>query len=185
MNDSLYMSRCSNRSYFARYTVILVTSRDCNHITWFRNSTSVSLRAILSHKTWIASDFSSFQFSQKRSKISDCTFWKFSYIRKFSFLLIFCTRNRHSTVIKSYIKRNDVIRCEFDLTLTERSIHYLTLTDCCREREEIDKFSQIAVARTSCWENSYSISKAARNWTNLSLINDFVRSSAIIWSINT
>ncbi len=57
MNNSLYMLRCSNRSYFVRYTVILVTSRDCNHITWFRNSASVSLFATLSHRTWFANDF--------------------------------------------------------------------------------------------------------------------------------
>ncbi len=31
--------------------------------------------------------FSSFQFSQKRSKFSDCTFWKFFYKRKFFFLI--------------------------------------------------------------------------------------------------
>jgi hypothetical protein len=45
MSVSLYMLRCPNRSYSARCTVILVTSRDCNHITWFRNSVSVSLLA--------------------------------------------------------------------------------------------------------------------------------------------
>jgi hypothetical protein len=39
-----------------------------NHITWFRNSASVSLLATLSHRTWVANDFSSSQFSQKRSK---------------------------------------------------------------------------------------------------------------------
>ncbi len=34
------------RSYPVRYTVILITSRDCSHITWFsRNSVSVSLLA--------------------------------------------------------------------------------------------------------------------------------------------
>jgi hypothetical protein len=131
------------RSYFARYTVILITSRDCNHITWFRNSVSVSLFATLSHRTWVANDFSSFQLFQKRSKISNCTFWKFYYKQKFSFLLISCTRNRHSTVIESYIKRNNVIRCELDLTFTEKSIHYLTFTNHCRE--EIDRFSQIVV----------------------------------------
>jgi hypothetical protein len=120
MSNSLYMLRCSNRSYSARYTVILITSRDCNHITWFRNSASVSLLAILSHRTWIASDFSSSQLFQKRSKISDCTFWKFSYNRKFSFLLISCTRIRHSTVIENYIRRDDVIRYELDLVLTEK-----------------------------------------------------------------
>jgi hypothetical protein len=120
MNNSLYMLKCSNRSYLARYTIILVTSRDCNHITWFRNSASVSLLAILSHRTWVASDFSSFQLFQKRSKISDCTFWNFFYKRKFSFLFISCTRNRHSTMIENYIRRNDVIRCKLDLAFIEK-----------------------------------------------------------------
>jgi hypothetical protein len=183
MSNSLYMLRCSDRSYFARYTVILITSRDCNHITWFRNSASVSLLAILSHRTWIANDFSSSQLFQKRSKISDCTFWKFFYKRKFSFLFIFCTRNRHSTVIESYIRRNDVIRCELDLTLIEKIDSLFSFTNHCRD--EIDKLSQIVVAKTFCRKNNYSIFKTARNWTNLSLINDFVRSSIIIWLINT
>jgi hypothetical protein len=31
MSDSLYMLRCSSRSYFARYTVILNTSRESSH----------------------------------------------------------------------------------------------------------------------------------------------------------
>jgi hypothetical protein len=86
MSDSLYMLRCPNRSYFARYTIILITSRDCNHITWFRNSASVSLLATLSHRTWVANDFSSSQLLQKRSN-SDCIFWKFFYKRKFFFLI--------------------------------------------------------------------------------------------------
>jgi hypothetical protein len=92
-----------------------------NHITWFcRNSASISQFATLSHRTWIASDFSSFQFSQKRSKLSDCTFWNFFYKRKISFLLILCMRKRHSSVIENYIRSDDVIWCEFDyLILTE------------------------------------------------------------------
>jgi hypothetical protein len=134
VNDPLYMLRCPGRSYFARYTVILVTSRDCNHITWFRNSASVSLLATLSHRTWVASDFSSSQLFQKRSKVSDCTFRKFFYKRKFSFLLISCARNRHSTVIENYIKRDDVIRCEFDLAFTEKKNRFII------------KLSQITVA---------------------------------------
>jgi hypothetical protein len=147
MSDPLYMLRCPGRSYLVRYTIILITSRDFSHITWCRNPASVSLLATLSHRTWIADDFSSFQLSQKRSKISDCTFWKISYKRKISFLLISCTRNRHLTVIESYIRRDDVIRCELDLAFTENSIHYLTLTDHCRW--ETDRLSQIAVAKTS------------------------------------
>jgi hypothetical protein len=111
---------------------------DCNHITWFRNFASVSLLATLSHKTWIANDFSSFQLFQKRSKISDCIFWKFSYKQKFSFLLISCSRNEHSTMIENYIRKNDEIKCEvnlalieklINLALIEKLIHYLTFTD--------------------------------------------------------
>jgi hypothetical protein len=45
MNDSLYMLRWSDRSYPARYTVTLATSRDCSHITWSRNPASVPLLA--------------------------------------------------------------------------------------------------------------------------------------------
>ncbi len=121
-------------------------------------------------------------------KTSDCTFWKISYKRKFSFLLISCTRNRHSTVIESYIRRDDVIRCELDLAFTEKLIHYLTsqmTVDCCREEESVIRLSQIAAAKRFCWESSYSIFRATRNWANLSLTNDSVRSSAIIWSMST
>jgi hypothetical protein len=104
MNDFLYILKCSNRSYFAWYIIMLITSRDCNHITWSLNSAFVSLLAT----------FSSSQLSQKRSKISDCTFWNFFYKTKFSFILISCTRNRHLIVIENYIERDDVIWCEFD-----------------------------------------------------------------------
>ncbi len=112
---------------------------------------------------------------------------------KIYFLFISCTRNRHSTMIEIYIKRDDVIKCELDLILTEKFIHYLAFTVHYREDANkllvvawnIDRFSQIVVAKTLCWENNYSIFKATRNWTNLFLINDFVKSSIIIWSINT
>jgi hypothetical protein len=148
----LYILRCSDRSYLVRYTIILITSlivitsRDRNHITWFRNSAFVSLFATLSHRTWIGNDFSLFQLFQKRSKVSDCIFWKFSYKRKFSFLFIFCTRNRHSTMIENYIRKNDVIRCEFDLTLIEKTdslfdSHKWLSRSC-------DRLSQIVIART-------------------------------------
>jgi hypothetical protein len=86
-------------------------------------------------------------------------------------------------MIKSYIKKDNVIKCELDLIFIKKSIYYLIFTD--HYREDVDKLSQIAVAKTLCWENDYSISKTTRNWTNLSLINDFVRSSTIIWSIDT
>jgi hypothetical protein len=120
MNDSLYILKCSNWNYFVRCTIILITSRDCNHITWFRNSVFVSLFATFSHRTWVANDFSSSQFFKNDRNVSDCIFWKNFYKRKFSFLLISCTRNRHSTVIESYIKRNDVIKCELDSIFTEK-----------------------------------------------------------------
>jgi hypothetical protein len=85
-NSSIYVE-CSNRSYFARYTIILITSRDCTHITWFdRNSASVSLFATFSHRTWIANDFSSSQLSQKRSKRLRLHFLKIFLQTKIFFL---------------------------------------------------------------------------------------------------
>jgi hypothetical protein len=53
--------------------------------------------------------------------------------KKFSFLFIFCTRNRHLTVIESYIRRDDVIKCELDLIFIKKLIHYLIFTNDCRE----------------------------------------------------
>jgi hypothetical protein len=120
MNDSLYMLKCSSRSYLARYTVIFITSRDCNHITWFSNSASVSLFTTFSHRIWIASDFSSSQLSQKRLKRLRVHCLKIFLQTKISFLLISCTRNRHSTMIENYIERDNEIKCELDrLTFIE------------------------------------------------------------------
>ncbi len=36
-----------------------------------------------------------------------------------------------------------------------------------------------------CYEWRYSISNATRNWTNLSFVNDLIKSSVIIWSMST
>jgi hypothetical protein len=128
----------------SRYLAILLLYRCLRH-----SHTEHKLRAI----------FSSSQFSQKRSKISDCTFWKISYKRKFSFLLISCTRNRHSTMIESYIKRDDVFKCELDLTFTEKLIHYLTLQMtvaktlidyCCREEKKTLINSHSLLSRDIC-----------------------------------
>ncbi len=106
MSDSLYMLRCSGSDYLAQCTIILIISRDCNHITWSRNFVSVSLFATLSHRRWIANDFSSSQFFQKRSKISDCTFWKFSYKRKFLFLThLLYTKSTFNSDRELYKKR--------------------------------------------------------------------------------
>ncbi len=46
-------------------------------------------------------------------------------------------------------------------------------------------WNRLLPRRALCWDDSYSIPRAARNWTNLSLASDFVRPSAIIWSVNT
>jgi hypothetical protein len=119
MNDSLCMLRCSNRSYLVRYTIILITSRDCNHITWFRNSASVSLLATLSHKTWMRTIFHHFNFFKSDQKFR-LHFLKNFLQTKIFFLFIFDTRNRHSTMIENYIRRDDVIKCELDLTFIER-----------------------------------------------------------------
>jgi hypothetical protein len=122
MSDSLYMLRCSNRNYFDRYTIILITSRDFAILLLYRclrhSHTEHELRTIFHYLNFLKSD----------RNVSDCTFWKFSYKRKISFLFISCTRNRHSTVIESYIERDDVIRCELDrLTFIEIEfrLHFL------------------------------------------------------------
>jgi hypothetical protein len=65
-------------------------------------------------------------------------------------------------------------RCELDrLTFIE---HWFII-----------ELSQIIIAKRidHCRETLYSIFNATRNWTNLSLINDLMRSSIIIWSMNT
>jgi hypothetical protein len=141
MNDSLYTLKCSNRNYFVRYTVILITSRDFAILSLCRclrhSHTEHELRAIFHHLNSLKSDWN----------VSDCIFWKFSYKRKFSFLLIFCTRNRHSTVIESYIKRNDVIRYELDLTFIEKLIHYLRFTNDCREKRWLNSLRLLSRKR--------------------------------------
>jgi hypothetical protein len=80
MSDSLYMLRCSNRSYFARYTVILITSRDLAILFLYRClrhfHTEYELRMIFHHLNFFKSD----------RNVSDCIFWKFFYKRKFFFL---------------------------------------------------------------------------------------------------
>jgi hypothetical protein len=45
VDNPLYMLGCPGRSYPARYTATLATSRDFSHITWSRNPASVSLLA--------------------------------------------------------------------------------------------------------------------------------------------
>jgi hypothetical protein len=127
--------------------VIVITSRDSDAILLLyrclrHSHTEHELRTIFHHLNFFKSD----------RKISDCTFWKILYKRKFSFLLISCTRNRHSTVIENYIRRNDVIKCELDLAFIEKLIQYLIsqmTVDFCREKEKknVDKFSQIVATR--------------------------------------
>ncbi len=183
VSDSLYILRYSNRSYFAQYTVILVTSRDSVEILLLyyclrHSHTERELRTI----------FSSSQLSQKRSKISNCIFWNFSYKRKISFLFILCTRKRHSSVIENYIRRDDVIWCEFDcfnfhwnrLTFIFSVLRFVDRLSQKIVSKFADKLSQIAIAKCVCWECSYSIFKTTRNLTNLFLINDLIKFSIII-----
>jgi hypothetical protein len=88
--------------------VIVITSRDFAILLLYRCLrhfyTEHELRTIFHHFNFLKSD----------RNVLDCTFWKFSYKRRISFLFVSCTRNRYSTVIESYIERNDVIRCELD-----------------------------------------------------------------------
>ncbi len=61
------------------------------------------LRKIFHHLNFLKSD---------RTQIA--LFENFLTNENFSFLLISCTRNWHSTVIENYIKRDDVIWCELN-----------------------------------------------------------------------
>jgi hypothetical protein len=84
----------------------LVTSRDCNHITWFRNSASVSLLATLSHRTWIAGDFSSSQLSQKRSKRLKLHFLKiFLQMKNFFLIHLLYAKSAFNSDRKLYRER--------------------------------------------------------------------------------
>jgi hypothetical protein len=134
MNNFLYMLRYSNRNCFVRYTVILVTSRDFNHITWFRNSASVSLFATLSHRTWIANDFSSSQFFQKRSKRLKLHFLKiFLQTKNFFLTHLLYAKSTFNSDRKLYKKRwCDQMRT-WSFSSHWNLIHYWALTDHCRE----------------------------------------------------
>ncbi len=143
----------------------------------------------------------------------------------FSFLVIFCARNRHSTMIEDYIKKDDVIWWKLDHLIfieIESRLHFLKLVVqtknffltcsvyakstfnndrklykkkwCDQIRtwfnshwkiDSLFSFHRLLSRKILCWNDNYSIFKATRNWTNLSLMNDFVKSSIIIWSINT
>ncbi len=150
MSNSLYMLKCSNRSYSARYTVILITSRDFSHITWSRNSASVSLLATLSHKTWVANDISSSQLSQKRSKRLRLHFLKiFLQTKNFFLIHLLYAKSTLKSDRKLYKKRwCDQMRTwssSFHWTL----IHYWAFTDYCREtrwllsRNDSDSFHRL------------------------------------------
>jgi hypothetical protein len=143
------MLRCSNRSYLVRYTIILVTSRDCNHIMWFRNSASVSLLATLSHRTWIANDFSSSQLSQKRSKISDWTFWKKFLQTKIFFLIhLLYAKSTFNNNLKLYKKRwCDQMRTWFSFQYKSWFIIWLHRWLSIAVAKNVDRFSQIVVTK--------------------------------------
>jgi hypothetical protein len=103
--------------------VIVITSRDFVAILLLYRCLQHShieheLRTIFHHFNFLKSD-RNFQIA---------LFEIFFTNESFFFLFISCTRNRHSTVIEDYIKRNDVIWCELDrLTLIEIEfrLHFL------------------------------------------------------------
>jgi hypothetical protein len=102
--------------------VIIITSRDFAILLLYRclrhSHTEHELRTIFHHLNFLKSD--------RNSQIA--LFENFLTNENFSFLLIFCTRKRHSTVIEDYIRRDDVIWCELDrLTFTEieSRLHFL------------------------------------------------------------
>jgi hypothetical protein len=146
MSDFYICWECSNRSYLVRYTVILITSSDCNHITWFRNSASVSLLATLSHKTWVANDFSSSQLSQKRSKNLKLHFLKIFLQTKIFFLthLLYAKSTLNSD--RELYKKTwcDQMRIWFSFHWKTDLLFWLSQMIVAKS---VDKLSQIIVTR--------------------------------------
>ncbi len=67
-------------------------------------------------------------FSKTIETFQIAIFENFFTNENFSFLFIFCTRNRHLTMIENYIKKDDVIWCEFDCLIfieIEFKLHFL------------------------------------------------------------
>jgi hypothetical protein len=127
--------------------MIVITSRDFAILLLYRclrhSHTEHELRTIFHHFNFFKSD--------RNSQIA--LFENFFTNENFSFLFISCTRNRHLTVIESYIERDDVIKCELDrlilieiwfiielsqITIAKRASHchemiQIAFTDLCRE----------------------------------------------------
>ncbi len=156
----------------------LITSRDFEILLLYRClrhfHTEHELRTIFHH----------FNFSQKRSKRLRLHFLNiFSQTKIFFLTHLLYAKSTFNTDRKLYKKKwCDQMRTWFNF-------HWKTdsLFDFHRwlSRKALIKLSEIVVAKTLCWENNYSIFKTTRNWINLFLINDFVNSFAIIWSVNT
>jgi hypothetical protein len=149
------------------HLVGLVTSRDCNHITWFcRNSASVSLLATLSHRTWIANDFFIISTLSKAIETSDCTFWKFFYKRKFFFLThLLYAKSTFNSDRRLYKKRwCDLMRTWSLLAFTEIEFKLHFFWKFCRTDEEISFWLVL------CTRKRHS-----------ALIEDYIRKDTVIW----
>jgi hypothetical protein len=167
------LSKMNNLSIYnqsVELSWILIVSRHShlNHlnlITWLdRNHVSVSFDCDTFTQNMICDQFFILNFLKKQSKKLKWRFLLF-FIKKnkFSFLFVSCTRKQYLTVIEDYIKKNDVIVEINSHNLLTRDDHVIDLIWC---------------------DKSYSIFTTTRNWTNLSLINDFVKSSIIICFVN-
>ncbi len=78
--------------------------------------------------------FSSSQLSQKRSKLLDCTFWKFFYKRNFFFLIhLLYAKTTFNSDRRLYKKRWCDLTRTWSFNFHWNSIHYWVFTDHCRE----------------------------------------------------
>jgi hypothetical protein len=116
MSDFLHMLKWSNRSYFIRYTIILVTSRDCNHISWFRNSAFVSLLATIntSFNDFVSMIFLILSSLKRRFELR----YRLNSFDSLSLLIMKCIQNvtnsQCALKIRSYKKNmNDLNRDEW------------------------------------------------------------------------
>ncbi len=147
--------------------MIVITSRDFAILLLYRclrhSHTEHELRTIFHHLNFFKND--------RKSQIA---FLKIFLQTKNFFLTHFLHAKSTLNRDRELYKKRWCDRCELNrLILTEYWF--------------IIELSQIIVAKRidHCRETLYSIFSATRNWTNLSLIDDLMRSSTIICSMNT
>jgi hypothetical protein len=133
MSDSLYMLRCSSRDYSAQCTVILVTSHDCNHITWFRNPASVSLFATFSFE--LCNELVTYQHYM--NDVFFDYFDDFVSIYINDILIYNNFKKKHVKHVKKMLQRLRNANLQVDIDKCEFFVHEIKYLDFIVDRNEI------------------------------------------------